>query len=263
MPTDPFSENTAALRALGGQRVWSLMISLFGDLAQGAGDRIDGPVLSAIMARQHIKPEAVRVALHRLRKDGWVTSEKSGRIRQHSLTDKGRRESAIASPRIYARPGSDTQDWQLILLPPSDADTSADMIARGFAAITTRTYIGPQSAQPPADALALPGDDVPGWLRNEAAPDDLREDYMQLLCTLTDLKAKLGQISDLSQIEVAVLRCLVVHNWRRLVLRHAPLPPALLPEDWPGHSCHQMVASLLDRFPRPDLSRIAQQPAAA
>ena len=110
MPTDPFSENTAALRALGGQRVWSLMISLFGDLAQGAGDRIDGPVLSAIMARQHIKPEAVRVALHRLRKDGWVTSEKSGRIRQHSLTDKGRRESAIASPRIYARPGSETQE---------------------------------------------------------------------------------------------------------------------------------------------------------
>ncbi|WP_259940018.1 hypothetical protein [Sulfitobacter sp. M368] len=76
------------------------MISLFGDLAQGAGDRIDGPVLSAIMARQHIKPEAVRVALHRLRNDGWVTSEKSGRIRQHSLTDKGRRESDRQPPHL-------------------------------------------------------------------------------------------------------------------------------------------------------------------
>ena len=263
MPTDPFSENTAALRALGGQRVWSLMISLFGDLAQGAGDRIDGPVLSAIMARQHIKPEAVRVALHRLRNDGWVTSEKSGRIRQHSLTDKGRRESAIASPRIYARPGSETQDWLLVLLPPCNAEVSADMSARGFAAITTRTYIGPDTAHPPADALVLAGNDVPDWLRKEAAPDDLREDYQQLLRTLTNLKTKLDQMPDLSQLEVAVLRCLIVHNWRRLVLRHAPLPPALLPEDWPGHACHQMVASLLGRFPRPDISRIAQHPAAA
>ncbi|WP_259940016.1 PaaX family transcriptional regulator C-terminal domain-containing protein [Sulfitobacter sp. M368] len=94
-------------------------------------------------------------------------------------------------------------------------------------------------------------------------PDDLREDYQQLLQTLTDLETKLDQMPDLSQIEVAVLRCLVVHNWRRLVLRHPPLPQALLPEDWPGHACHRMVASLLDRFPRPDLSRIAQQAAAA
>ena len=74
MPSDVFTHTIADLRALGGQRVWSLMVSLFGDLAQAEGAGIDGPVLSRIMTAMQIRPEATRVALHRLRNDGWIAS---------------------------------------------------------------------------------------------------------------------------------------------------------------------------------------------
>jgi phenylacetic acid degradation operon negative regulatory protein len=194
MHSDRFIDSTAPLRALGGQRVWSLMISLFGDLAQGEGDRIDGPVLSAIMASLQIKPEAARVALHRLRNDGWITSAKSGRIRQHSLTAKGRAESAIASPRIYAAPDAIPDQWQLVLVENSDAQNTVDMTALGFTALTTRAYLGPVGITAPVGALALRGAEVPEWLRREAAPAGLREDYARLDLALSALTRDLAEI---------------------------------------------------------------------
>ena len=104
MLTKPLSDAASALTALGSQRVWSLLVTVFGDLAQNEGDVIDGPVLSLLMADIGIKPEATRVALHRLRNDEWIVSTKQGRTSQHSLTARGRRESAAANPRIYNLP---------------------------------------------------------------------------------------------------------------------------------------------------------------
>ena len=57
-------------------RVWSLLVTVFGDLAQD-GSALPGTVLGEIMSRVGIKPEAMRVALHRLRKDGWIESERA------------------------------------------------------------------------------------------------------------------------------------------------------------------------------------------
>ncbi len=260
MPTDSFTSQTAALRALGGKRVWSLMISLFGDLAQDAGQSIDGPVLSAIMTGMQVKPEAARVALHRLRNDGWIVSEKSGRISQHSLSAKGRDESAAASPRIYANPNRQGGAWQLVLT--QDA-RDGEMATRGFASVAPRVYVGPSENSIPDNALSFAGDQVPDWLRAQAEPEDLRQGYADLLKTLTALKADLPQAEALNPINVAILRCLIVHNWRRLVLKHPVLPAPLVSKDWPGHMCHLAVCDLLARFPRPALKEIEEYRAAA
>ena len=262
MPSDNFISQTAALRALGGRRVWSLMISLFGDLAQDRGQTIDGPVLSAIMQGLMVKPEAARVALHRLRNDGWIVSEKSGRISQHRLSAKGQAESAAASPRIYADPSDTVQEWQLILTSDSGPQ-SEDMAALGFSEILPRLYVGPMTARAPDDALAFAGGEVPVWLRREAEPVGLRQGYADLLSTLAALQESLPNADRLSPVEVAVLRCLIVHNWRRLVLKHPTLPAPLVSPDWPGHLCHLAVCDLLTRFPRPKLKEIEQYRAAA
>jgi phenylacetic acid degradation operon negative regulatory protein len=104
MLTKPLSDAVEALATLKNQRVWSLLVTVFGDLAQNDGDVIEGPVLSVLMSDIGIKAEATRVALHRLRNDGWINSVKSGRNSLHSLTASGRQESSAASPRIYGHP---------------------------------------------------------------------------------------------------------------------------------------------------------------
>ena len=259
MQSDDFITNTARLRGLGRQRVWSLMISLFGDLAQGEGDVIDGPILTAIMNMLQVKPEAARVALHRLRNDGWIKSQKTGRISQHSLTAKGRAESAAASPRIYAQPETDNQDWQLVLLEQTTPLTHAALTSEGFVSLTNRIFLGRNDLKAPDHALCLTGGHVPSWLPTQLEPEGLRDDYAALLTALSELKAKLPKASQMSPLEIAVLRCLVVHNWRRLILRHPNLPSPLISTDWPGLSCHVLVADMLTIFSRPMLSDIKQQ----
>ncbi len=261
MPTDAFPQQIAELRELGGQRVWSLMVSLFGDLAQKPGKAIEGPILSAMMRLLSVKPEATRVALHRLRNDGWISSEKAGRISRHSLTEKGLRESAAASPRIYASPGEGPESWRLAFL-PEGAESAEEMRQRGFTPVTARVYVGPPEAAAPADALLFEGKDVPDWLRAEAAPSELSAAFADLADTLERLAADLPAADKLSPVQVAVLRCLIVHNWRRLVLKHPPLPAPLVSHDWPGHRCHLLVADLLARYPRPPLERITLSKAA-
>jgi phenylacetic acid degradation operon negative regulatory protein len=257
MRTDPFARAVATLRGIGGQRVWSLMVSLFGDLARGEGERIPGPVLSSIMATMDVRPEAARVALHRLRIDGWITSVKEGRISLHSLTPMGRSESAAASLRIYATRDDLPREWQVAILPETAQMTPSALVARGFVMLFPRTFIGPADARAPDDALCLAGDAVPNWVRADIAPLNLSGEYQTLHDALSDIITDLPRADDLSALQVAALRCLIVHNWRRLVLRHPALPRALVDEDWPGHLCHGQVADLLAQYPRPALSEIA------
>ncbi|MEM8579505.1 MAG: PaaX family transcriptional regulator, partial [Pseudomonadota bacterium] len=122
MPSStPYAAALAALHDPGTLRVWSMIATAFGDLALTRGDAIPGPVLSALMAQMDIRPEATRVALHRLRGDDWVTSTKAGRTSLHALSAKGRRESNAAALRIYRRPETVPEAWQAVLLEDSGA----------------------------------------------------------------------------------------------------------------------------------------------
>lgn len=263
MNSEAFDSTIAPLRALGGQRVWSLMVSLFGDLVQGPDDVIDGPVLSTILDRLQIKPAAQRVALHRLRNDGWIRSAKSGRISQHRLTENGRAESAAASARIYAAPPDAREGWQLVLVESPDRIPPNDLAAAGFTQIAPRMFVGKSSAVPPDGGLSLTGGSVPVWLQTQAEPAALRAGYAGLHETLTEIARSIPDRSRLTALESAALRCLIVHNWRRLVLKHPELPGALIPADWPGLGCHRLVHDLLARFPRPRLRDITPERAAA
>ncbi|AXI44685.1 PaaX family transcriptional regulator [Sulfitobacter sp. SK012] len=258
MKSDPYYVTTAALSELGGQRVWSLMVTLFGDLAQAPGDSIDGPVLSAIMAAMDIRPEAVRVALHRLRKDGWITSNKTGRTSRHSLTPSGRAQTVAASKRIYADPSAQDENWQVVLLEDATSFSRAEMLQHGFAPLMPRTYIGSAHAQTLKGMVTLPGGEVTDWLRAQLEPTQQSQDYAELLQILAQAQSALPDQTNFSACQIAVLRCLIVHNWRRIILKHPDLPRALFPSDWAGHSCHASVDALLNRYPRPALTDILE-----
>lgn len=254
MPTDDFTNAITPLKQLGGQRVWSLMISLFGDLARRKGDVIDGPVLSAIMAEMDVRPEAARVALHRLRKDNWIASEKQGRISRHSLTPDGRSQADEASVRIYATPDELGQGWQMVLL--SGLAQQADDL-NGFTQVNGRVYVGPSEIEPPQDAFVTTGNTAPDWLKIELEPATLEQGYAQLQAALEHATRALPAHKALSPLQVATLRCLIVHNWRRLALKHPALPKPLMRNDWVGLKSHVLVADLLAWYPRPDPSMIA------
>ncbi|WP_298915955.1 PaaX family transcriptional regulator C-terminal domain-containing protein [uncultured Roseobacter sp.] len=257
MPSEGLRDLTAKLTELGGQRVWSLLISVFGDLAQEEDAGINGPVLSEIVAAMNVRPEATRVALHRLRNDGWITSQKSGRTSQHSLTDHGRRETLTAAKRIYAHPDDMPTDWQIVILDGTDTDQRGQMMAKGYTPLLPRVMIGAAALAVPGDALCLRGETIPKWLRVQLTPDGLWQDYRDLYRILTETDQLLPDGTVLTPLQVAVLRCLIVHNWRRLVLKHPDLPTALYTDGWRENDCRKLVGTLLHRFPRPKLTELS------
>ena len=249
MQSDAFTTHRRALTGPGGQRVWSLIVSVFGDLAQEKGASIPGPVLSEIMTAMDVRPEATRVALHRLRHDGWIRSRRTGRTSLHSLTAHGRRETVAASTRIYASPDKIPRDWQIILT-PEEADETA-LRTMGYAPLMTGVLIGARGAPVPPDAALLRGETLPARIRHAVAPAPLCAEYAALYETLKHIRSDLPELTQLPPVHRAVLRCLIVHNWRRLVLRHPDLPEAVFPEGWRGHDCHRLVYDLLQALPRP------------
>ena len=55
------------------------------------------------------------------------------------------------------------------------------------------------------------------------------------------LNKELNRIENLSPLDIALLRVLVVHGWRRIVLRVPCLPDRAFPEEWCGQPCRALV----------------------
>ena len=249
-------------------RVWSFIVTLFGDLARAPGASLSGAMLTALTGRVGIKPASMRVALHRLRKDGWLASERTGRTSRYFLTEHGRRETLAATRRIYAHEPPRGDLWHLRIARPgtrlpagspagSPAASPASAPASAPASPPTgtdsmtllpgvRLGIGPAPAQD--DCLTLTGKlgPLPDWLREAVIGAALREDYARFEARLERAASLLPErISDLDR---AVLRGLIVHGWRRLLLRHPDLPDDFLGPDCRIGPCRARVMELLDRL---------------
>jgi len=241
------------------QRVWSIIMSLFGDLAQQPGDRLTGSALSRIIMPVGIKPEAIRVALHRLRKDGWIDSARSGRASAHFLTDYGRARSAEVTPRFYTRMPDTPTDWHLLIAEDGPGQSALDemLLTAEYFSLARNVALGAGPAPEVSGALMsfdVEARAVPDWVRARACPTDLAASCRSLCDALEQATALLPPEGEITPLQTATLRMLIVHRWRRVVLRMPDLPAAFFPPDWPGPDCRSAVFRLLDQLPRPALS---------
>ncbi|MFL4469304.1 PaaX family transcriptional regulator C-terminal domain-containing protein [Tateyamaria armeniaca] len=225
-------------------------MTVFGDLAPDGP--LDGPTLSRLMHGIGIKPEATRVALHRLRADGWITSHKQGRISAHSLTPKGQKDSIAARPRIYGQPDTEGQSAKLVLMP----EPGTDLNPTDFAQVAPRLYVCAQDTPVPDGAMILAPQEFPPWIARDMESDSLRASYAALFSVLEKIEADMNDTGHLSAHDIALLRVMIVHAWRRLALKHPMLPRDAHSPDWRGHACGTLVTKLLDRYPRPSREQL-------
>ncbi len=238
---------------LGTPPVWSLVVTLFGDLSQSEDAQIAGPVLSKFAHSLGIKPEALRVALHRLKQDGWVTSQKLGRTAQYMLTPQGRAETARVYPLIYDPVNELPQDWQIAMTENSKGKET--LHTAGFRQIAPRIFVAHSGCRAPTDVALLSCTNLPDWLCALCMPEASSDAYRDLLSTYKALKSQIDPLVK-TAFEIAALRILIVHHWRRLVLHHPYLPPGLTGADWAGHQCRAFVLDWLATLPRPELTKL-------
>lgn len=243
------------LRGCGPLKAWSVIVTILGDLAAAEGARVPGPLITALTEPLTVKPEALRVAIHRLRRDGWIVSERDGRTSLYGLSAHGRAITLEAAGRIYGAEPPPPVPWHVVITENAEAMQALDL--------PDLVLLGPRVALLPGDpggiadtALAWevrPGA-LPGWLRALLVPDTLAEAHARLAAALD---AALQLPAPEAALDRAVLRLLALHQWRRLLLRQGPAIEALMGPDWPGAGCRMRVNALLARLERPDPAALA------
>ncbi|GIT91542.1 hypothetical protein JANAI62_19990 [Jannaschia pagri] len=226
---DDFDRLIAHLRDGQTHRTWSVLVTVFGDLARVPGQEVGSPLLSRLCAPIGIRPEALRVALHRLRKDNWVSARRAGRHSLYVLTEEGLRQSRAASPKIYGVHGGSRA--YLVL-----RDDGGAVLA----------------PTPPTNEWSVPLSTAPpDWLRAQTCREGTAELAADTRRRFAALQAELAKTPVLEPIQIAALRILVVHTWRRVALRLPDLPDFALPGGDDIRQARGLFQTLLARLPAP------------
>ncbi|MWD26768.1 hypothetical protein E0K89_004680 [Aquicoccus sp. SCR17] len=212
--SDPLAPVIRNLHEEGRLRAWSLLMTVFGDSVQHRGGRIATARLRVLLERVGVSSGTLRTALSRLGQDGWVSSEREGRSSSYTLNGAALEAVEGASQTIYAAPrATPVRDWVMRL-----GGETGLQIAPGV-------FLAPADAPMPPGVRAA----VTGPL-TEVAPD-LAESVLgpDNLGARAALRADLAALQglELTPLESAAARTLLIHRWRRLVLRHPELPPGL------------------------------------
>ena len=233
----------AVAHILGGEtpRVWSFIVTIFGDLARDNDRYISSQTLNRLTAEIGVKPEATRVALYRLRKEDWLQSTKFGRESHYRLTKKGRKLSREAAPRIYG-PASDHSVMLSIYDPASSAPDGLRILS-GMSLVETG----------PVDAMNIEIDQpLPKWMVDRLIDVELQHAVLDFQRRLSNV-AIASNASDLDRI---VVRLSIVHEWRRIILRLPVAPYQVLEKAIALHDLRQTVQELLSTLSDVSLDQI-------
>lgn len=238
-------------------RAWSLIITLYGDAIVPRGGNLWLGSLSEIMALFRVDAGHVRTAMSRLTADGWLKRVKVGRNSYYRLTRREEGSFIAATKRIYFadEPVFDGQ-LRLALLGPGGAAAARPALEHaGFAALTSTALVAfsePRTKLPKIDGLFLLHVEADDQVHALAAAawklDPIAQHYRGFVDRFTPLDNALAKRMLVEGDDALVARVLLIHEFRRIVLRDPGLPAALLPADWPGAEARQMAARLYQKL---------------
>lgn len=248
-------------------RVWSLVITVFGDAIVPRGGTVGMTALQELTDRMRIAPGALRAALSRLAKDGWVERDRLGRRSYYRLTPGSAATVLRAARRIYA-PGPPYWDggWTIAIAPEEPAprrDARAGALSHvGFVKLSNGLFIRPDAPGRPSEDPALAemftlsarAGNVPGWVLQTCSDPGTDAAYGVLVSSLQPLERALSRGESLEPRESMVARTLLIHEWRRVLLRDADLPAELRPPGWTGEAARTLVKRLYARLIGPSES---------
>jgi phenylacetic acid degradation operon negative regulatory protein len=255
----PFSPPIAALlrqfHARKPARIWSLIVTLYGDAIVPRGGSLWIGSLIEIMALFRIDAGHVRTAVSRLSSDGWLAGAKRGRASYYRLTRSGEAEFLQATQRIYSAVPAQAGELSVALIGPAAADAAglrSALKAAGYVALTPAIHVGlaglPESLRGRAGLFLLRPRDQDRHALAAAAfgIDDVSKAYGDFIVQFTPLATWLRSAAPGDE-EALIARTLLIHNFRRVVLRDPGLPPELLPGDWNGDKARALAAEIYAR----------------
>lgn len=249
-------------------RASSLIITLYGDAIEPHGGTVWLGSLINLLEPFGINERLIRTSIFRLTKEDWLTAEKVGRRSYYSLTGTGRRRFEKAFKRVYSSslPAWDGA-WTLVMLSQIVADkrkqVREELEWQGFGAISPTVMACPRADR--SDVMATLQDlDVADdcivfetraqdvlasramrmQVRESWKIDELGEHYSEFIQLFRPLWQALREQDQLRPEDCFLARTLLIHEYRRLLLRDPQLPDELLPGDWEGRAARQLCRNI-------------------
>lgn len=250
-------------------RAGSLAVTVFGDSIATQGNSVWLGGLVAVMERFGLNARQIRTAIFRLGRDGWLQSSLRGRRSYYRFSASGERQYARAAERIYAPAAVEWDGQWTLVTSVAVAATLRDELRRRLGWLGFGALGGGLLAHPHAtlglvhDVLrelrckeqvvvwrATPDLDAPlaELVRTSWRLDELAVRFEQFISCFKTIEALLVDIPSVQACDAFVLRTLLIHEYRRILLKSTELPPALLPERWPGHAARALTARLYARL---------------
>lgn len=232
-------------------RIWSLIVTLYGDAVVPRGGSLWIGSLIEIMALFRIDAGPVRTAISRLSADGWLASVKRGRASYYRLSRGGEDEFLQATRRIYAALPTQAGELRVAAIGPAAdaASLRGELKAAGFAAISPVLHAGfgelPETLRDRAGLflLAPRAQDRAALAAAAFGLDEMAKAYDDFVARYAPVAAWLRDAVPSGE-EALVARILLIHDFRRVVLRDPGLPRDLLPAEWSGEGARALAGEI-------------------
>jgi phenylacetic acid degradation operon negative regulatory protein len=275
MPSASILEPLLGRLAAAPSRTGSLIVTIFGDAIVPRGGTVWLGTLAEILRAMGIGDGVVRTAVSRLAADGWLKREKLGRNSFYRLAGEGRATFAEATRRIY---GSAAPAWTgslrlAVMAPNGDRAVLRGALAEaGWGTLAPTVAVAPETGGEPPAALRANGDGPSGAplaeggdgilvLTATGEPETLRrlaalawpladvaERYRHVVEAVEPVAAALDAGAAFTDLEALIARILIVHEYRRAILKDPLLPADLYPADWPAPAARALCAGVYRRL---------------
>ena len=247
----------------------TLLVTVFGDSVEPHGGEVWAGSLLQLVEPLGINERLVRTSLNRLVGEGFLVTRRHGKRSFYSVTPMARREVRQAERHIY-HPRGDPWDgrWTVVVNTsavgaPARAAVRQHLGRLGFSALGPSVHITPFDR---TDALRQVLDDLGlgsqlAVFRGEVPATTGLDDVDLAGLMSTDLKAlepawrkflrrfrPLAEAADedsAAEVEpesAFLAQTLLIHSYRRIVLKEPELPAGLWPPGWVGETAYDVAA---------------------
>lgn len=248
----------------------SVIVTVYGDSVMHHGGSASLGSMIRLVESLGLNERTVRTSVFRLAKEGWLVADQIGRRSYYRLTESGRRHSSVAHGRIYyhaSRPWD--RRWTFVITNFATVNAArrktlrSDLRWQGFGQLAGGIMLHPDPDEASLrQALAEAGAGTQALVMRATAepwigPETLREvinkcwdikrlaaDYTAFLDTFRPVWQTLHAAGDLDPKTCFVVRTLLMHAYRRVLLRDPKLPDELLEANWPGTSARLLCRNL-------------------
>lgn len=232
-------------------KVWSLIVTLFGDLDDTSSQSLSGKQINTLLGHIGIKPEATRVALHRLKNENWIETSRSGRETIYRMSEKARRETKNVYADVYGTSIKYPEGWQLLVMPDHHdlvESVATVPVLKNVALVPTASIINNTATF----RAELKNQNTPDWFAEKIVSPVILEISQELKKAAESPFPKSTKLDELAR------RLLILHHWRKLALRDSVWCYISLMEKSVMAQCHKSVSGFLKMTPKIDSSSLTK-----